>query len=130
MKTWSIRDLAAEFGVTPRTIRFYEEKGLLNPVREGTHRIFNATDRTRLRLILRGRRLGLSLDESAEIIDMYGTPVGNRKQLQRLLQKIRERQAQLDRQMADLEMLKRDLAEVEGRCVNELQDQSSGAIKE
>jgi DNA-binding transcriptional MerR regulator len=126
-KSWSISDLAAEFDVTPRTIRFYEEKGLLKPRREGTRRIFSASDRTRLRLILRGRRLGFSLDESAEIIDMYGTPTGNRRQLQRLLGHIREKQAQLEQQMADLAVMKRDLDEVERRCRNELELNTMGA---
>ena len=63
--TYSISNLAAEFGVTTRTIRFYEEKGLLQPRRDGTRRIYSPADRTKLRLILRGKRLGLSLDESA-----------------------------------------------------------------
>lgn len=126
-KTWSISDLSAEFDVTPRTIRFYEEKGLLRPRREGTRRIFSASDRTRLRLILRGRRLGFSLDESAEIIDMYGTPTGNRRQLQRLLDRIREKQAQLHQQMADLAVMKSDLDEVEQRCRDELEQHTIGA---
>ena len=68
--TYSISELASEFDVTTRTIRFYEEKGLLDPFREGTRRIYGPADRTKLRLILRGKRLGLSLDESAEIILM------------------------------------------------------------
>ena len=88
--TIGIRDLATEFGVTTRTIRFYEEKGLLNPDREGQRRRFSAADRTKLRLILRGRRLGFSLDESAEIILMYGSPGNNRKQLEALAEKIGE----------------------------------------
>ena len=67
-REFSIRDLASEFGVTTRTIRFYEEKGLLDPRRNGTRRIYSPADRTKLRLILRGKRLGLSLDESAEIL--------------------------------------------------------------
>ena len=87
-KTYTISDLASEFDVTTRTIRFYEEKGFLKPEREGTRRIFSPSDRTRLRLILRGRRLGLSLDESAEIVLMYGSPRNNRKQLEKLVARI------------------------------------------
>ena len=91
--TFSISDLASEFGITTRTIRFYEEKGLLRPRREGTRRIYSPADRTRLRLILRGKRLGLSLDESAEIIHMYGTPGKNRRQLELLISRIEDRRA-------------------------------------
>ena len=69
--SYSITDLSREFFVTPRTLRFYEEKGLLNPKRSGKNRIYSAGDRTRLRLILRGRQLGLSLEESAEVIGLY-----------------------------------------------------------
>jgi DNA-binding transcriptional MerR regulator len=114
--TYSITDLANEFGVTTRTIRFYEEKGLLRPQREGTRRIYGAADRTRLRLILRGKRLGLSLEESAEIIRMYGTPGHNRRQLETLLHKIRERREDLQRQQRDLQTLLGELEEAEGNC--------------
>ena len=89
--------------MTTRTIRFYEEKGLLNPRREGTRRIYSPADRTKLRLILRGKRLGFSLDESAEIILMYGTPGNNRKQLEKLIAKIQEKRIDLKRQQNDLE---------------------------
>jgi DNA-binding transcriptional MerR regulator len=114
--TYSISDLASEFDVTTRTIRFYEEKGLLDPRREGTRRVYSASDRTKLRLVLRGKRLGLSLDESAEIILMYGTPGNNRKQLETLIAKIREKQADLKRQQSDLRAMLKDLAEAEGKC--------------
>lgn len=114
--SYSIRDLAGEFGVTTRTIRFYEEKGLLQPQREGTRRIYSTADRTRLRLILRGKRLGLSLEESAEIIRMYGTPGHNRRQLESLLHKIRERREDLQRQQRDLQALLRELEEAESNC--------------
>ena len=93
-RKYSIRELATEFDVTTRTIRFYEEKGLLNPQREGTRRIYSPADRTKLRLILRGKRLGLSLDESAEIILMYGTPGNNRMQLEKLVSKIQEKRVE------------------------------------
>ena len=115
-KTYSISDLAAEFGVTTRTLRFYEEKGLLRPVRRGRVRYFSAADRVRLRLILRGRRLGLSLEESAEIIDLYKAPEGGRRQLNALLDKLAERRAQLEKQAADLKATLADLAGVEDAC--------------
>ncbi len=114
--SYKISDLAEEFGVTTRTIRFYEEKGLLQPQREGTRRIYSTADRTRLRLILRGKRLGLSLEESAEIVRMYGTPGNNRRQLETLLRRIRERREDLQRQQRDLKALLRELEEAEANC--------------
>ncbi len=124
---YTIRDLASEFGVTTRTIRFYEEKGLLNPRRNGTHRIYGPADRTKLRLILRGKRLGLSLDESAEIIGMYGSSGNNRRQLQTLIGKIREKRAELERQREDLAIMLNDLADAERKCRNALDEWSSPA---
>lgn len=114
--TYSISDLANEFGVTTRTIRFYEEKGLLNPRREGTRRVYSPADRTRLRLILRGKRLGLSLEESAEIIRMYGSPGNNRRQLELLISRIRDKRAGLLRQRNDLEAMLKELANAERQC--------------
>jgi DNA-binding transcriptional MerR regulator len=118
--TYKISDLAEEFGVTTRTIRFYEEKGLLRPQRVGTRRIYSTADRTRLRLILRGKRLGLSLEQSAEIIRMYGTPGNNRRQLETLLHRIRERREELQRQQRDLQALLHELEEAEGNCLTAL----------
>ena len=114
--TYSISDLAGEFDVTTRTIRFYEEKGLLSPRREGTRRIYSPADRTRLRLILRGKRLGLSLDESAEIIRLYGSPGNNRRQLELLIRKIQERREVLRRRQRDLESMLEELADAESKC--------------
>jgi DNA-binding transcriptional MerR regulator len=123
--TFSISDLADEFDVTTRTIRFYEEKGLLSPRREGTRRIYSPADRTRLRLILRGKRLGLSLDESAEIIRLYGSPGNNRRQLELLISKIRERREILRRQQRDLETMLKDLADAESKCRDALEGLAS-----
>ena len=121
-REFSIRDLASEFGVTTRTIRFYEEKGLLDPRRNGTRRIYSPADRTKLRLILRGKRLGLSLDESAEIIGMYGSPGNNRRQLETLIGKIREKRVELERQREDLAMMLNDLSDAERKCRNALDE--------
>lgn len=118
--TYSIRDLASEFDVTTRTIRFYEEKGFLQPDREGTRRVYSPSDRTKLRLILRGKRLGLSLDESAEIVMMYGSPRNNRKQLEKLLARIREKQVELKNQQRDLEFMLLDLHNAEDKCLDAL----------
>jgi DNA-binding transcriptional MerR regulator len=117
---YSISDLAEEFGVTTRTIRFYEEKGLLNPTRDGQRRIYGPADRTRLRLILRGKRLGFSLEESADIIRMYGTPGSNQRQLRALLERIRARRENLLQQQRDLEALLRELDAAEGKALGAL----------
>jgi len=115
-KIFSIRDLASEFNVTTRTIRYYEEKGLLSPVREGTQRVYSPADRTKLKLILRGKRLGLSLNESAEIVLMYGSPEKNRRQLERLIERIRLKRKELLRQRDDLDSILDELQAVEEKC--------------
>jgi DNA-binding transcriptional MerR regulator len=115
-KTYSISDLAGEFETTTRTIRFYEEKGYLSPSRNGTRRIYSPTDRTALRLILRGKRLGLALDETAEMIRMYSSPGGNRKQLEKFVLRIGEKRTELERKQRDLEYMLIDLQSVEDKC--------------
>lgn len=120
--TYSISDLAGEFDVTTRTIRFYEEKGLLSPRREGTRRIYTAADRTKLRLILRGKRLGLSLEESAGIILMYGTPGNNRKQLEKLIHTIREKREELKRRQSELQQMLAELADAENKAQSALSE--------
>lgn len=125
-KNYSIRELATEFSVTPRTIRFYEEKGYLHPTRDGTRRIYSPAQRTRLRLILRGKRLGLSLEETAEMIKMYGSPQGNRQQLEKFLLRIAEKRAELERKQRDLEVMLNDLVEVEENCQLALADYDRG----
>lgn len=124
-KVFSIRDLASEFNVTTRTIRYYEEKGLLSPDREGAQRVYSPSDRTKLKLILRGKRLGLSLDESAEIVLMYGSPEKNRRQLEKLIERIRVKRQELMRQKDDLETLLDDLQGVEKKCQVALADFNS-----
>ena len=115
-KTYSISDLAREFGITTRTIRFYEEKGYLSPKREGTRRIYSSPDRTSLRLILRGKRLGLTLDETADMIKMYGSPRGNQKQLEKFIVRIDEKRTELEQKQRDLEFMLTDLQSVEDKC--------------
>lgn len=115
-KTYSISDFAKEFDITTRTIRFYEEKGYLSPKREGTRRIYSSPDRTSLRLILRGKRLGLSLDETAELIKMYGSQQGNRKQLEKFILRIGEKRAELERKQRDLKVMLNDLQGVTDKC--------------
>lgn len=117
--SWSIGELAREFDVTTRTIRFYEDEGLLHPTRRGQTRIYSAADRTALKLILRGKRLGFSLAESRQLIQMYN-PAANRAQLEALLAKIQERRAQLAQQLRDIEVMQLELDEAEQRCLEAL----------
>ncbi|HAU66832.1 MAG TPA: MerR family transcriptional regulator [Gammaproteobacteria bacterium] len=119
-KQYSIRELADEFDVTTRTLRFYEEKGLLSPLRTNQMRSYTSADRTRLRLILRGKRLGLSLEESSKIILMYDQRASNDEQLQALVAKIREKRQQLAEQQKDLELMLLDLRDAEERCLDAL----------
>ncbi|MCW8126125.1 MerR family transcriptional regulator [Microbulbifer halophilus] len=120
--SYSISDLAREFDITTRTIRFYEDKGLICPARRGQTRVYSPEDRVRLKLILRGKRLGFSLDESREIIDMYDPAHGNVEQLQRLLEHIEQKRAQLQQQLRDIHSLMGELDDVEARARASLKD--------
>src|SRR5689334_10767698 len=119
--TWTIAELAAEYAVTLRTIRFYEDRGLLTPERRGTVRVYHPRDRVRLGLILRGKRLGFSLDEIATIVDMYDAEPGEEGQLVYLLNQIGTRRAELEQRRRDIDETLRELAEVEHRCQTDLQ---------
>src|SRR5436309_6552075 len=100
---FSISELAREFDVTPRAIRFYEDQGLLSPRRDGQRRIYTIRDRTRLKLTLRGKRLGLTLSEIRELIDMYEPGRGERPQLERFLAVLESHKASLLQQQTDIE---------------------------
>lgn len=115
---YTITELATEFDVTPRTLRFYEEKGFLTPHREGTKRLYSRADRTRLKLILRGKRIGLSLDESIEIIDLYDDQNNNQEQFDALLKSIQLRKYTLRQQLNDIQQTIRELEIVEERILN------------
>ena len=119
---YSIRDLAEEFQVTTRTLRFYEEKGLLQPSRAKQSRLYTAADRTRLKLILRGKRLGFTLEESSEIISMYDPTADNKKQILSLVEKIREKKDILKLQQKDLKLMLLDLDGYEKRCLASIED--------
>ena len=118
--TWSIREVADEFGVTHRTIRHYEDLGLISPERRGTTRIFRRRDRTRLNLILRGKRLGFPLEEIRTIIDLYDRPRGKASQLEYVLAQIDERRADLEQRRRDLEDALTELGQFERRCREDL----------
>ncbi len=124
MSSYSIAQLTAEFDITPRAIRFYEDRGLITPRRNGNRRVYSPRDRVRLKLILRGKRLGLSLDEIREIIDMYDTETdagdGQRAQLDLLLDKIRKRRQTLMAQKQDIDVLLDFMDRVEADCTEAL----------
>ena len=102
-RTYRIAELSREFDVTPRTLRFYEDKGLLRPRREGQNRLYGSRDHARLALIVRGRRLGFSLDEIGELLDLYDLPDGQVSQLRRAVDKFSERIEALERQREDID---------------------------
>jgi DNA-binding transcriptional MerR regulator len=118
--TYSISDVSQLLDVTPRTLRFYEEQGMVTPARRGQERVYSARDLVAMKLILRGKRIGFSLAECKELIDMYD-PSGNRRQLDRFLEKITERRAQLQQQMLDIEQMQVELDTAEERCRAALQ---------
>ncbi len=121
---YTISDFADEFDITTRTIRFYEEKGLLMPLRKGNARFYTPADRTKLKLILRGKRLGFTLDESRSIIEMYDHGHDNTDQLLSLLAKIREKKSDLEQQLHDIEVMMIDLGEAEERCLEAIDEKA------
>jgi DNA-binding transcriptional MerR regulator len=114
--TWTIAEIADEFGVTHRTVRHYEDLGLISPERQGTRRIYHRRDRTRLNLILRGKRLGFPLEEIRTIVDLFDAPRGRRAQLEYVLGQIDERRADLEQRLRDAQDALRELGEFERRC--------------
>ena len=114
-ETYSISDLAREFDVTPRAIRFYEDQKLLAPQRSGSRRIYGKRDYVRLKLILRGKRLGLSLSEVAAMFDLYDTARDEKPQLAQFLAALAERREQLERQRADIDEMLGEIAVFEAQ---------------
>lgn len=115
-KTYTITELAQEFDVTARAIRFYEDVGLLEPTRAGRNRVYTQRDRTRLKLTLRGKRLGLSLQEIKQLVDMYDSAVDTAPQLQAFLGVLHEHRLQLERQLEDIQVTLAEIAQHEERC--------------
>ena len=120
-QTWTIAQVAEEFGVTHRTVRHYEELGLIAPERRGTQRLYHRRDRTRLGLILRGKRLGFPLEEIRTIIDLFDAPRGRRTQLEYVLGQIDERRADLEQRLRDVQDAIAELGEFEQRCREDLE---------
>jgi DNA-binding transcriptional MerR regulator len=123
--TYSITELAKEFNITTRAIRFYEDQGLLNPNREGRKRIYSHRDRTRLKLILRGKRLGFSLSETRELFDLFDTARGEEKQLRRFVKILAERRAILKQQQSDIEAILHEIDGAESECLRLLRELDS-----
>jgi DNA-binding transcriptional MerR regulator len=116
-RLWTVRELADELGVSLRTLRFYEAEGLIKPRRVGTNRIYSARDRARVRLILRGKRLGMSLAECREIVEMYdGAASSERRQLQTLLERLDDIAGDLRAREEDLQRTLAEVDEVAGQC--------------
>ena len=118
--TFTISDLAREFGITPRTIRFWEDQGILAPEREGSKRVFTRRDRARLKLALRGKRLGLSLAEIKDLIGMYASTEDETPQLLECLRVMSKRREALEQQREDIEAMLADISLFEQQCQQEL----------
>lgn len=119
--TFGIAELAREFAVTARTIRYYEDHGLIAPVRAGQRRIYSARDRVRLRLIMRGKRLGFSLGDIREMLDMYDADRSEVAQLRLVLERIEGRRASLRQQQRDVEAMLQELEAVAAQCRGRLE---------
>lgn len=121
-KTYTITELAHEFDVTPRAIRFYEDMGLLAPARAGRNRVYSQRDRTRLKLTLRGKRLGFSLQEIRQLVTMYDSDSDTAPQLEAFLQALAAHRAQLQQQLEDIRVTLDELSLHEARCRQLLAD--------
>ena len=120
-RTWTVGELAEDLGVTTRTLRFYEAEGLITPERAGANRVYSTRDRARLRLILRGKRFGMTLAECREIIDLYdGAASSERRQLEKLLARLADVAADLKAREADLRRIMRQVDDVSDQCRDRL----------
>ncbi|HEY2044713.1 MAG TPA: MerR family DNA-binding transcriptional regulator [Jatrophihabitans sp.] len=120
---WTVGELADELGVTTRTLRFYEAEGLIAPNRNGTSRVYDHRDRTRMRLILRGKRFGMSLAEISEIVGMYdGAASSERRQLEKLLARLHEIAADLAERQRDLTRTLTEVSDVAEQCRHRLDE--------
>jgi DNA-binding transcriptional MerR regulator len=115
-RLFTITELASEFDITPRAIRFYEDMGLLEPARAGRNRVYSHRDRTRLKLTLRGKRLGLSLQEVKQLVDMYDSESDAAPQLKAFLEVLQQHRRQLEQQLDDIEVTLAEISQHEERC--------------
>ena len=129
--TYTITELAREFDITARAIRFYEDQGLLSPKREGAggrSRVYTPRDRTRLKLTLRGKRLGLALSEIKGLVDMYESPKDTRAQMDRFLGVLAQHRQTLEQQRIDIEMALAEISSHEAACARMLAELDDGAL--
>ena len=122
---FSISELAKEFDLTTRAIRFYESERLISPVRAGRQRIYSLRDHTRLKLIIRGKRLGFSLLEIREMFELYDSEPGESAQLRLILNKITERKMSLIQQLEDIKITMHEMSEFENQCQHRLAQMES-----
>ncbi len=127
--TFTITELAREFGLTTRAIRLYEDQGLLCPQRVGRNRVYANRDRVRLKLTLRGKRLGLSLSEIRELLAMYDAAKGDRTQLERFLEVLQKRRHALEQQREDIEAVLGEISALEKQCRELLQKKRANPSK-
>ncbi|MEM4987973.1 MerR family DNA-binding transcriptional regulator [Collimonas sp. H4R21] len=119
MPTYTITELAREFDITPRAIRFYEDQGLLSPKRDGAggrNRVYAGRERTRLKLTLRGKRLGLTLSEIKSLVDMYDSPKDSAPQLELFLEVLARHREHLEQQREDIEVTLAEITAHEDEC--------------
>ena len=116
VQTWTISELAREFDVTPRTIRFYEDQGIVSPARDGRQRVYGTRERTRLKLALRGKRLGLQLSEIRTLIDMYDSPRDTLPQLKHYREVLAAHRQTLEQQRRDIEDALAEITQQEAQC--------------
>lgn len=119
-KTFAIGELAKEFDITTRSIRFYEDQGLISPTRRGQTRIYNQRDRVRLKLILRGKRLGFSLAETGRLFELYDIDNSSATQLKTIMNLISEKKTHLSQQLEDIKAVLTELTDLEQSCLNTL----------
>mgnify|MGYP001628156009 FL=1 len=127
-RLYTVPELADDLGITPRTIRFYEQKGLLNPQRAGTTRVYTRQDRAKLLLILRGKRLGFSLKEIADYLDLYGADPTQTEQIKMLLDRVRERISDLEEQRQALDVTLDELRDIEQQSVDALEEKGIDSV--
>ena len=127
--TYTISELAKEFAVTTRTIRYYEDQGLLSPKREGLNRVFTPRDRVRLKLALRGKRLGFSLSEIRELFELYDVSRDERRQLEEFLARLERRRALLEQQREDIEVMLNEINFFAGQCLRLLRNRTDDGGK-
>ncbi len=127
LATYTISDLAREFALTTRAIRFYEDEGLLAPRRDGRRRVYGERERVRIKLILRGKRLGLSLSEIRELLDLYDTTRSERPQLVKFLQVLSQRRAMLKQQQEDIAIVLAEIESLERQCRKRLRQESTAS---